>query len=204
MPHAIKLCPHKVKIKAGIMGNEHITSKSTCYVPGDLREDRGVKHVSCRYAVYVGRSDVSFGVDESDKLIKHVAFRVKADDGYLNNPVAGAGEKTRSLNVHYREPAILKRCGGCHILLSAKESPKHIRPRPANCAICCKCIARDRALSTKRESAERANPSLPGFKGCPLIFSNFPRAGGWEQPRSCCGDNPDAAHRAQRPCTPCG
>jgi len=37
-------------------------------------------------------------------------------------------------------------------------------------------------------------PPLPGVWGCP---PSLPRAGGWEQPGSCCGEDADAAHRAQ-------
>jgi len=54
--------------------------------------------------------------------------------------------------------------------------------------------------SEKRESAERENPSLPGDSGgVPLNLLDFPRAGGWEQPRSCCADHADAAHHPE-PC----
>jgi hypothetical protein len=53
--------------------------------------------------------------------------------------------------------------------------------------------------TTRRESAERESPSLPGVSGgVPLKPIDFPRAGGWEQPRPCCGENADVAHRAQR------
>jgi len=48
----------------------------------------------------------------------------------------------------------------------------------------------------KRESAERENPSLPGVSGgAPLMSSDFPRAGGWEEKRPCYGENADAAYR---------
>jgi len=59
--------------------------------------------------------------------------------------------------------------------------------------------------TTRRESAERENPSLPGVSGgVPLNPIDFSRVGGWEQPRPCCGENADATHRAQRPpTTPC-
>ena len=56
--------------------------------------------------------------------------------------------------------------------------------------------------SVSRESAERDSPSLPGVSGgVPLNLVGFPRAGGWEQPRPCCGEDADATHRAQRPPT---
>ena len=54
-------------------------------------------------------------------------------------------------------------------------------------------------LSTKRldtalRGVQRGEAPLPGFKGCPLDSRYTPRAGGWEERRSCSGDNADATH----------
>jgi hypothetical protein len=59
--------------------------------------------------------------------------------------------------------------------------------------------------TTRRESAERESPSLPGVSGgVPLILIDFPRVGGREQPGPCCGEDAGATHRAQRlPTTSC-
>ena len=59
-----------------------------------------------------------------------------------------------------------------------------------------------RPAAPERGSPEGEYPPLAGVSGgVPLNLSDFSRAGGWEQPRSCCGHHADAAHRAQRPPT---
>ena len=57
----------------------------------------------------------------------------------------------------------------------------------------------------KRGSPEGEYPPLAGVSGgVPLSLVDFPRVGGWEEQRSCCGKDADIAHRAQRsPATSC-
>ena len=92
----------------------------------------------------------------------------------------------------YTETCTTSRGGNGEPPAASKPSGGRRRRRQASPSSISRCGT---SLVPIRGSTEGEYPPLPGVWGCP---PSLPRAGGWEQPGSCCGEDADAAHRAQR------
>ena len=92
----------------------------------------------------------------------------------------------------------------CHIPLRIRPPNPYNTKRQGPCPVPLPlCHAPDLWSSTKRlcealGECRGAKPLCRGSRGVPLIFCDFPRAGGWEQPRPCYGHHTDVPHTGTR------